>query len=143
MSHLLLIRDNHNLTTTIGKLYTNKEFFSHTLEDVVRGHGIKIPSHTALPEGTYKWVVSKSRRFQRDMIMIYTEDNQYEVRKNGIKFKGIRMHGGNTHHNSEGCVLVAKNLIDNYTIQGTMEGQLTAWAKEQGGSGTLEIKNNA
>ena len=110
--------------TTIGKLYINGEFFCYTLEDTVRAFGIKVPGETAIPEGEYKCNITHSRRFDRDLPMIYTEDNGYELINGGISFKGIRFHGGNTHRNTEGCILVAFNKIDKNTIQGTAERDL-------------------
>lgn len=140
-SHIDIIRDSYTARSTIGKLYTAGEYFSYTLEDTVRASGIKVPGETAIPAGTYKWQVTHSSRFKRDMICIYTEDNGYELKSQDISFKGLRIHGGNTHENTEGCPLVAKNYINENTIQGTMEKELTAWAKKVGGKGTITIAN--
>jgi hypothetical protein len=138
---LKLIRKNHTLTTATGELYLNGEFFSYTLEDVVRGENIKIDRHTAIPAGRYKVKLSMSYRFKRMMPMVYTEPNGYELKNGGIIFKGIRIHGGNTHENSEGCILVAKNFIDENTIQGSMEKELTKRLEELGGEGFITILN--
>lgn len=122
---LVLIRDTFSDDTTLGKLYLNDEYFCETLEDAARAYGVKIPAETAIPTGHYKVKISLSSRFKRKMPMIYTEDNGYELINGGISFKGIRMHGGNTHKNTEGCVLVAYRRVNDKTIQGTAEKDLT------------------
>jgi len=49
---------------------------------------------------------------------------------NGIRFTGIRCHGGNRHKDTAGCPLVAYNRINKDTIQGTAEKALTKKVKE-------------
>ncbi len=122
---LKLIRESFTENTTIGKLYIDGVYFCYTLEDAVRDEGVKIKGKTAIPRGEYKVKLSRSSRFERTMPMIYTESNEYELKNKGISFKGIRIHGGNTHKNTEGCILVAKRKLNDSTIQGTMEYELT------------------
>ena len=74
--NLLLIREQFFKDTTIGKLYINGEFFCHTLEDAIRGYGIKVYGHTGIPAGAYKIDLSVSHRFKRLMPMVYTEAKQ-------------------------------------------------------------------
>jgi len=69
--------------------------------------------------------ISHSNRFGREMPMIYNCDNGYELKAEGISFKGIRIHGGNTHANTQGCILVAENRLNDDTIQGTKEADVT------------------
>ena len=114
-------RNLYTAQATLGELYIDEQRICYTLEDTVRANGIKVKGHTAIPEGIYKMTSSFSNRFQREMIMLYTEPNKYELMRGGIQFKGIRVHGGNTHHNTEGCPLVAHNKINDSTIQGTAE----------------------
>ncbi len=117
-------RDSYTARTTLGKLYINGVYFCETLEDTVRPYGIKVKGETAIPEGiVYIVKVTYSTRFKRDMISITTDGN-YTLSAKGITFKGIRAHGGNTHKNTEGCPLVAKNRLSDDTIQGTMESPL-------------------
>ena len=117
-------RDSYTARTTLGKLYIDGVYFCETLEDTVRPFGIKVPGETAIPEGiTYIVKVTYSNRFKRDMISITTDGN-FTLSANGITFKGIRAHGGNTHNNTHGCPLVAKKRLDDNTIQGTMESSL-------------------
>lgn len=81
-------------TLTIGGLYLDGEFFCFTLEDPVRP--TKIQGETAIPEGTYDVILSRSPRFQRFMPEIL-----------GVPgFEGIRIHVGNTPEDTEGCILV-------------------------------------
>lgn len=121
---LKLIRESFTKDTTIGKLYINGVYFCYTLEDAVRDYGVKVNGHTAIPRGNYKVKLSMSSRFKRVMPMVYTEKNEYELINGGISFKGIRFHGGNNHINTDGCILVAKNKLNDSTIQGTMEKDL-------------------
>lgn len=135
-----IIRDTFTDTTTIGKMYLNGEFFCYTLEDTARDYGIKIKGKTCIPRGLYKVILTMSNRFKRIMPMIYTEDNKYELKSKGISFKGIRIHGGNTHLNTDGCVLVAYNKISDEKIYGTAEHDLTEILKKYDEI-TLEIEN--
>lgn len=120
--------------TTISRLHLPSQdgvlLFSYILEDTVRAYGIKVPGETAIPEGIYKVDLSYSKRFKRLMPMLYTESNKYEIKAGGIGFKGIRLHGGNTHSDTEGCPLVAFNYINDHYIQGTAEKALTAKIEE-------------
>lgn len=62
--------------------------------------------------------------------MIYNQENGYELKNKGVSFKGVRLHGGNTHKNTEGCILVAYNRLSDDLIQGTAEKDLTEKLKE-------------
>jgi hypothetical protein len=142
-SDIKLIRNTYTSKSTGGHVYLGNsvEKFCFSLEDIVRGRGIKVYGETAIPEGEYKWHITYSNRFKRDMISIYSEDNGYELINNDISFKGIRMHGGNDATDSHGCPLVAFNRISDDKIQGTAEKKLTEWAKSVGGKGKFTVIN--
>lgn len=137
--HLELKREKGTDKSTPGRLFANAHYFCYTLEDVVRGYGEKVDGKTAIPAGLYKVKLTHSTRFNRIMPMIYTEPNEYEVRKFGVSFKGVRFHGGNTSDNSEGCILVAHKRLNKDTIQITAESDLTALIEKHGGFATLFI----
>lgn len=135
MIKLRLERDLFTPTETMGKLYIDGKFFCYTLEDKDRNlrssHALadikarKVAGSTAIPTGKYKVAVTFSNRFQRPMPLLV----------NVPGFEGVRLHGGNTHHNTEGCPLVARHRNINKvhpTIQkitnwiyGSMEKELT------------------
>lgn len=139
--HLLLLRDTFTENNCTGKLFLNGDFFCHTLEDVSRGEGIKLPARTCIPEGTYLVDVTVSHRFAREMPLIYNQANGYELANKGISFKGIRMHGGNNHTHTEGCILCSKNRLNDELIQGTMEKELTAELIRLGKKGYITVCN--
>lgn len=124
-----LKRDSYTARTTLGKLYIDGVYFCETLEDTVRPYAIKVKGDTAIPEGEYLVDVTMSSRFKREMPIIST-DGKWTINCNGIQFKGVRFHGGNNHSNTHGCPLVAKNRLNDDTIQGTMEKPLTAKIKK-------------
>ena len=144
---IILSRQVYTTRATLGRLMFPDDFSCWCLEDTVRAEGIKVKKETAIPgsrEGIiYKVNLSFSGRFQRIMPMIYTEGNGYELIANDISFKGIRFHGGNTHLNTEGCPLVAYNKINDYTIQGTAEKEVTSKIKKllQNGNVFLKVIN--
>jgi len=141
LTQLKVIRKWFSARTTIGELYIDGKFFCYTLEDTVRAEGIKVPAETAIPQGIYKVKVTMSSRFKRPIPMVFTESNGYELKNGGISFKGIRLHGGNTHTNTEGCILVAYRKVDANTIQGTAEKDLVSRLKVSTEI-TLEVINS-
>jgi hypothetical protein len=134
-----IVREILNDTETLGTMFINDKFFAYTLEDRDRGlksadtladiNKKKIKGVTAIPSGTYKIKLSVSNRFKRLMPEVLDVKG----------FAGVRIHGGNTHLNTEGCPLIARNRYVNKPstfgkirnwIQGSMEAQLTAKIQE-------------
>ena len=85
---------------TIGTLFLNGTYFCDTLEDVVRNlpAEAKIPGKTAIPAGTYKVILNRSPKFQRELPRL----------QNVPFFEGILIHKGNTPEHTEGCILVGE-----------------------------------
>lgn len=97
---LVLERLQLSPTFTIGQLTADGVWECWALEDQVRPEGeAKVPGKTAIPYGAYKVVRNLSRRFKRLMLQILDVPN----------FEGIRIHGGNTAEDTEGCILVGLN----------------------------------
>lgn len=90
-----VIRKEFTKKSTIGDMVIDGEYFCYTLEDVVRV-GDKIPGQTAIPYGKYEVITDHSARFKKLMPLI----------KNVPGFSGVRIHSGNTDHDTEGCILV-------------------------------------
>src|SRR5262245_55691636 len=95
---LILVRGRRTGNATIGQLYVDGNFFGHTLEDVVREAGVKVPGETAIPAGMYEGEVTFSPRFKTNLPLI----------KNVPNFTGIRIHAGNSEGDTEGCILVGE-----------------------------------
>lgn len=93
----------------IGHLYINGDYWSDVLEDADRGltddmseeqiKKIKIYGKTAIPTGRYKVEVTYSPKFKRYLPILL----------NVKGFTGIRIHSGNTHEDTLGCLLVGFN----------------------------------
>ena len=101
---LVLTRHARRADYTIGRLEDeNGMKVCDTLEPTWRdykGGEMKIPRKSAIPEGTYRVVITKSRRFQKYLPLLV-----------GVPgFEGVRIHAGNTSRDTEGCILVGQNL---------------------------------
>ena len=112
---LTLGRFDFRENSTIGHLYINKGYFCDICEDKDRGLDSKMPKEqlekmkikgvTAIPYGTYEIVITWSPRFKR-MLPLLKEVPVYE---------GVRIHTGNKHQDTDGCLLTGKD-----TKQGTV-----------------------
>jgi hypothetical protein len=94
-----VVRKKNSTQSTLGELFINEQFHCYTLEDVVRPDGVKVYGETAIPGGRYKLAVTHSQRFQQRMPQILDVP----------RFEGVRIHAGNTHKDTLGCILVGKN----------------------------------
>lgn len=106
---LTLVRIARKDTYTIGKLYIDGVYECDVLEDRDRGlddsmsleeiKKKKIKGETAIPTGIYNVFITYSPKYKKQMPLI---DN--------VKgYSGIRIHSGNTHKDTEGCLLVGQN----------------------------------
>ena len=105
---------------TLGKMYLDGEFYGYTLEDMVRKPGQKVPGKTAIPAGSYKVTITYSNHFKKLLPLINEVPG----------FEGVRIHGGNSAANTNGCLLVAKNRDSSRgIIWGSLSADLTTRVK--------------
>lgn len=104
--NIVLPRFYFGNTRTIGRIFIDGEFFCYSLEDKVREipylevEKWKVPKETAIPFGLYTVILDYSTRFKTLMPHILGVDG----------FTGIRIHGGNTEADIEGCIAVGMNF---------------------------------
>jgi hypothetical protein len=91
--------------STIGELSIDGIFECFTLEDKERP--VKIKGETAIAKGTYKVIINQSNRFKRLLPLLIDVPD----------FEGVRIHSGNSNHDTEGCILVGQSRNKNYIGQ--------------------------
>ena len=96
---LELVRRTLGEKATTGDLYVDGAWEAFSLEDHVRT-GPKVPGETAIPEGVYRVIVTPSPRFKRPLPLLV----------NVPGFDGIRIHPGNSHEDTHGCLLVGEGV---------------------------------
>lgn len=93
---------------TLGELYVDNNFECHTLEDKVRevkGKHVsewKIKGETAIPTGIYEVKITMSAHFGKLLPLLIGVEG----------FEGVRIHSGNTEADTEGCILVGNNVVN-------------------------------
>ncbi len=108
---LILKRKYYNADYTIGRLYHGMSYLCDTLEPSTHGLAnkawtapkIKLAKErygsVAIPPGRYPLLVTKSLRLGRWLPLLI-----------GVKgFEGVRIHAGNTPHDTRGCILPGYN----------------------------------
>lgn len=93
MSTFVLTRMQLDPDVTIGELRIGGVHVCWTVEDAERE--VKIKGETCIPRGKYQIKRTWSNRFQQTMPQLMDVPN----------FEGIRIHPGNTAHDTEGCIL--------------------------------------
>ena len=96
---MVLYRDVFEPCFTLGRVSMNGKPYGFSCEDTDRkleNGGEKIPGATAIPRGRYRLVLSLSKRFKKIMPELLDVPG----------FAGIRVHGGNTAEDTEGCILL-------------------------------------
>jgi hypothetical protein len=132
---LLLERDVKAPLFTLGKLFIDGQLFGYSCEDAVREKpGVpvaewKVPGQTAIPTGNYRVIITFSNRFQKHLPLLLDVPG----------FSGIRIHAGNFHGDTEGCLLIgtgrAKEGVSNSRLamsvlmprieEGSKDGKVT------------------
>ena len=88
--------------STIGELTIDGKFECYTLED--KEITVKIKGETAISKGTYKVIINQSNRFKKLLPLLLNVPN----------FEGVRIHPGNSNHDTEGCILVGQSISKDY-----------------------------
>ena len=94
---------------TLSRLHHGDTFICDVLEDEVREKTGQLPPRwkikgvTAIPFGKYKITLETSARFGPNTLTV----------NNVPGFEGIRIHGGNTQFNTEGCLLPGTRNSEN------------------------------
>lgn len=91
---LVLKRIFQNDKYTIGKLYLNDTYLCDTLEPP------KYVNHPCIDKGTYRIGYQYSNKFGRNMPFLLSVNGRV----------GIMIHQGNYPKDTQGCILVGRNL---------------------------------
>lgn len=92
----------HHPDCVISRVYVRDQFFCFSIEDAERT--TKIPGETCIPPGVYNLGTRYSPRFSprlgHDMIWVQDVPG----------FQYILIHTGNTKNDTEGCLILGKNI---------------------------------
>ena len=128
---LTLTRIAKRKSYTIGRLAIDGTYLCDTLEPTWRdigpgGKGRKILGRTAIPEGRYPVVITRSPKFGKWLPLLLHVP----------QFTGVRIHAGNTPADTAGCILPGLNRKPGHVLDSTryvnLLKQRIVEAKERG-----------
>ena len=111
---MTLTRTAKRKSYTIGRLEIDGTYFCDTLEPTWRdiapgGKGRKVLGRTAIPEGRYPVVITRSPKFGQWLPLLLHVP----------QFTGIRIHAGNTPADTAGCILPGLNRKKGHVLDST------------------------
>jgi len=98
INNILVYRQLIGPQTTLGQCYLNGEYMGYTCEDTLRPDRIKLKHETAIEEGAYYGKKYISNTFGECLAIDDVPG-----------FTHIRVHGGNNHRDTSGCILLGTN----------------------------------
>jgi hypothetical protein len=107
---LTLLRYLDDGETTLGLIFLRNKFFAYTLEDSHKE--VKVEMHTRIPAGIYPIDFNKNEtdltlKYRRNYVNWF--DFHLEI-KQIPNFQNVYIHVGNTHQNTDGCILIADGV---------------------------------
>jgi hypothetical protein len=114
-----ILRDSMDLRPTTGQLFAPPDLNLQTMEDPWMMNARKV---SCIPTGRYRCIVSYSTRFERRMPELLNVPDR----------SGIRIHGGNTIADTEGCILLGMQLLNPSTLGHSQQalGYFRDWLDE-------------
>jgi hypothetical protein len=141
---ILIERYSYTAQTSLGRMFflyekqfvtdppqPIKVYFGNTLEDTVRPENIKVYGETALPGGLECDVSLFENDHYKKTIIFHTEPDKVTIKAGILKWVGCLAHGGQTHKDTAGCVIVAHSIIDKDTVQGSLKDDLRKFIEEK------------
>ncbi len=100
--------------TTLGLLFFDSDFYCYTLEDTFRN--VKVKGQTRIPKGTYnldfyKTVTPLTEKYRRTRDWFDFHIHVQDV----PNFTHVYIHNGSDHTHTEGCLLIADNILSSNT----------------------------
>jgi len=107
---LTILRYVDDGETTLGLIFLRNKFFAYTLEDAHQD--IKIQQKTRIPAGIYNIDFMKTEtELTKKYRKIYSDWFDFHLEVRHIpNFENVYIHVGNTHENSDGCILIADGV---------------------------------
>jgi hypothetical protein len=107
---LTILRYLDDGETTLGLIFLRNNFFAYTLED--SHNEVKVAKKTRIPAGVYpidfyKAETELTKKYRRNYGQWF--DFHLEI-KHIPNFQNVYIHVGNTHENTDGCILIADGV---------------------------------
>ena len=114
LSLVQIVREDSIQDKTPGRFLCNGSFWAYSLEDLVRPKGQFVDDKTAIDFGRYELTMSYSNRFKMQMPLILNlQKASPPILFHGVDVSlcGLRIHGGNTAEDSEGCPMMGSRKV--------------------------------